>query len=107
MLCGTYTTIWCDNANLYCGPYSCRVDFNDIMRAGRWHGAGDNAALITSYIGSVCVKSMLVLGGFEMDSAAFILPRACLLVPESLQKQIFPWVDEQLAKVERVSFMWA
>ena len=71
------------------------------MRAGRWH-LGEGAALAMSYIGSICVDAGLVLVGFPKDAGAYVIPWACLEPPEALKQQLWPWLDEQLLRVERV-----
>jgi hypothetical protein len=68
------------------------VHYQDIMRSGRWH-AEQNLSLSLPYLGSVSVNVGLVLAGFSKDQDMHILGRGCLLPPEDLQRQIFPWVE--------------
>ena len=47
----------------------------------------------------VLMKAMQVVGGHPKEKEAYHLPRTRVAPSEELEKQVFPWVDAQMDKV--------
>ena len=72
------------------------VDIEEVRRHGRW--TGDR--LTQSYLSPISRMSVRVLAGFPKNSGSYFLERDTLPVPPSLEAQVFPEVDEWMAKVQ-------
>ena len=68
---------------------------DDLRRHGRW----ENGSMEKCYLLALPRKSIRIINGFSSAKGNFWLPRANLDPPESLQKKIFPQVEEWLAKI--------
>ena len=67
-----------------------------IRRVGRW----TNDAMSRVYLTSLPRKFMRKMAGFPEEAGSFSLPRAEMEPPPELTRQIWPEVDEWLAKME-------
>jgi hypothetical protein len=69
----------------------------DLRRHGRW----ETGSMEKCYLLALPRKSIRIINGFSSEKGFYWLPRANLDPPESLQKKIFPQVEEWLNKVTR------
>lgn len=65
----------------------------------RIHGRWCADRMVERYLSEVSLEPIRILGGFHCKGGDLYLPRDLLTPLESLQKQIFPEVDEWLEKV--------
>ena len=68
-----------------------------IRRLGRWN----NQAMENCYLTSLPREAMRTLAGFEPGRGNFYTKRATLQPPETLQKAIFPEVDDWLRRIDK------
>lgn len=68
-----------------------------IQRAGRWN----NSALTVCYLTNIPREFMRTMAGFAVQGGHYYLPRAEKQPPESLVKDVFPFVDKWQARIRK------
>jgi Centromere DNA-binding protein complex CBF3 subunit, domain 2/Transcriptional activator of glycolytic enzymes len=69
---------------------------SQIRRAGRWGGP----QAVDTYLAGFPLVFMRKMAGFPEEAGSFYLPRAEVEPPPALTREIYPEVDEWLAKME-------
>lgn len=67
-----------------------------IKRLGRWNPS----ALDGCYLKNLPREAMRVMAAFPRERGQYYLRRSCTIAPESLQRQVNPWLDDALAYQE-------
>ncbi|KAG2217651.1 hypothetical protein INT45_000781 [Circinella minor] len=70
---------------------------SDIRRAGRW----TNDSMEGSYLTNLPRRMLRVMASFDPNGKTFYLPRASVSPPSSLQRKVFPWVEEWQTKIDQ------
>lgn len=83
-----------------------RAKEREIQGLGRW----TYAQFDVSYLTTLPLKALLIQAGFNKDwmdrrllSQTYVIPRSRVRPPEELIQMVFPWLDDALAFVKKVS----
>ena len=74
-----------------------------IAQAGRWRW-GKNDVLAFCYIGLICKEVALILAGHSKTPGHHVIHRAHIPKSEGAGMHIFPWLEEEEARVLKVSY---
>jgi hypothetical protein len=67
-----------------------------IKRAGHW----ETTSIKISYLSCMPAKFIRRMAGFQKEEGSYVLPRAGYEPPAGLQRQIWPWLEGWLARVQ-------
>jgi hypothetical protein len=72
------------------------TSLGQISQAGRWN----QSVLCQAYLTHLPRQFMRIVAGFSSSSGDYFLARAACEPPDTLQRQLWPWIEEWEARVE-------